>query len=117
MGLLDRLLGRTTQETSEVKLTRGPKSIFAEPGSEDVTFRKEASNVLGRAGSDLDFSSELQADYGCDELEVIELIQIAEDLWNASLMPKTFGDSEIRVAMEKFKTLDDIVNEAKTKAP
>ena len=95
--------------------SRGPKSVEAEPGNEYAKFSQEAATILGASVDDLEFSKELQSGYGCDELEVIELIQVAEDVWSASLMPNPFDVEDAKRATEEFRTLGDIVREAQSK--
>ncbi len=85
----------------------------AEPGEEDATFLKEVSVILERPAEEIDFTKAIQADYGCDELEVVEFIQIAEDVWGVSLMPSTFDGADVEKATKEFITLGDIVSASK----
>jgi len=97
--------------------SRGPKAVDAAPGDEYAKFLQEAAAILGTSADDLEISKELQSGYGCDELEVIELIQIAEDLWGTSLVPNAFNVEDAQRATRKFRTLRDIVNEAQLEQP
>ena len=74
--------------------SRGPKAVDAEPGDEYAKFLQEAATILGTSVDDLELSKELQSGYGCDELEVVELVRVAEDVWSTSLMPNPFGGGE-----------------------
>ena len=92
--------------------SRGPRAVEAAPGKERETFLNEVSTVLGRDPSELDVDLDLQEEYDCDELDVVECIQIAEDIWDVSLMPSPFTASDAEKALEKYKTLAIIVEEA-----
>jgi len=94
--------------------SRGPKAVETEPGGKYATFLKEAATILGQRAGSLDLSEELQSGYGCDELEIVELIQIAEDVWSISLMPTPFDTEDVKRATERFRTIGDIVNEAQS---
>jgi len=89
--------------------------VHAEPGEEDSSFLREAGPVLGCDADEIDMEKSILASYGCDELEVIELIQIAEDVWGVSLMPSTFEAKDVERAVRQFATCGDIINTAKTK--
>jgi hypothetical protein len=45
--------------------------------------------------------------YGCDELDVLECIQIAEDIWNVSLIPSPYS-AEVSEQLTKYRTLGSI---------
>ncbi len=115
MGLFRRLFGKRDTPASNVRFSRGPKAVDAEPGTEDATFLREAGVILGCEPDAVDFSKDLQADYGCDELEMVEFFQVAEDIWDISLLPNPFRVEDAERAIRKLRTLSDIVNAAKAK--
>ena len=108
-----RTIAKTRPGGVHISFSRGPKAVSAEPGEEDATFLKEVSVILERPAEEIDFTKAIQADYGCDELEVIEFIQIAEDVWGVSLMPSTFDGADVEKATKEFITLGDIVSASK----
>lgn len=73
------------RSANSVLVSRGPKAVQATPGEERETFIREVAAVLNRKTEDIDLSLDLQTDYGCDELDVIECIQIAEDVRNVTI--------------------------------
>jgi hypothetical protein len=52
---------------------------------------------------------DLQEGYGLDELEVIEIIQLAEDAWGLSLMPNPFTSADAEKAVSEYRTLGAII--------
>ena len=66
---------------------------------------------MKRKPEELDVSLELQRDYDCDELDVLECIQIAEDIWNISIIPSPYS-SEISIPIGKYRTLASILEAA-----
>ena len=95
--------------------TRGPKTVHAESGEENAVFLREVGMVLGCSAEEVDLTKSMQADYGCDDLDVLEFIQIAEDVWDVSLMPIPFEGADAENAIKKFITLKDIFSASKAK--
>jgi hypothetical protein len=52
----------------------------------------------------VDLGRDLWRNYGCDELDVLECIQTAEDIWNVSLVPSPYS-SEVSEQIERYRTL------------
>ena len=115
MGLFSKLFGKRGGSPDNIAISRGPKAVHAALGEEGATFRREAGVVLGCSAEEVDLTKAIQAGYGCDELEVIEFIQIAEDVWGVSLMPSTFDGVDAGKAIKEFITLGDIVSASKAK--
>ncbi|MHC4478488.1 MAG: hypothetical protein ACYTEL_22860 [Planctomycetota bacterium] len=115
MGLLGRLFGKRATPANDMCFSRGPKAVHAKPGTEEATFLREAGAILGCEGDAIDPSKGIQSDYGCGELDVFELIQIAEDVWGVSLMPAPFTAEDAESAVKKYRTLSHIVDAAKAR--
>jgi hypothetical protein len=118
MNFIRRLFGSgrkdaSSSESGDVIFTRGPQSLAAPPGKEDETFLSEVALLLECEPNELDMTRDLQEGYGLDELEVIEIIQIAEDAWGVSLMPNPFTVADSDKAMSEYRTLDAIINGCK----
>ena len=115
MGLFGKFFGKRDTPASGTGVWRGPKAVSAEPGTEDAAFLREAGAILRCDATAVDLSKDIHADYGCDELDVVELLQVAEDLWGVSLMPNPFQDDDVKRAVKTFRTLSDIIGAAKAK--
>ena len=113
MGVRDWLLGKRAASVDDVAFTRGPKSVHAEPGQEDATFLREAAVVLNREREAIDLSKDIVSEYGCDEIDLLVLVQVAEDVWDTTLMPNPMGAADAKELGQRFRTLGDIVAAAK----
>ena len=95
-------------------IVRGPKAVHAAKGSERETFIREVAKVLNKQSGEIDINLDLNKDYSCDELDVLECIQVAEDVWNVTIIPSPYT-SDISKQIYKFKTLASIIEAAKVK--
>jgi hypothetical protein len=99
----------------EVQFSRGPKSVNAIPGKEYETFLKEVATVVGCKPEEIDLNRQLQSGYGCDELDVVECIQIAEDVWNVSIVPNALYAQDASRIVQHYTTLNTIITDARRK--
>jgi hypothetical protein len=115
MGFFGRLLGQknTPRENpaKSVVVSRGPKAVHSPPGTERETFTHGVASILKRKLEEIDLGRDLWRDYGCDELDVLECIQIAEDIWNVSLVPSPYS-ADVSEQVAKYRTLASILEAA-----
>jgi hypothetical protein len=104
MSMFKKLFGKPDQFTHE-----SPNPVRAAPGAERQNFLSEAALVLGKPQAEIDAAKTLQGDYGCDELDVSECVQIAEEIWRVKLLPNPMTASEIEDLPARFPTLDAII--------
>jgi hypothetical protein len=118
MGFLRRVFGQKSRPTQDradaVVVSRGPKAVHSPPGAERETFTREIANLLRCKPEEVDLGRDLWQDYGCDELDVLECIQTAEDIWNVSLVPSPYSP-EVSEQIRRYQTLASIL-EAATRA-
>jgi hypothetical protein len=116
MGFLKKLFGLEKQQlqntVNDVVITRGPKAVSAEPGKEAETFLLETAEILKCKPMEIDLNRDLQKEYDCDELDVVEIIQIAEDVWNAQLMANPITIEDCERALSEYRTLSKIMDQA-----
>jgi hypothetical protein len=113
MGIRDWLLGRRSATGYDFAFTKEPKLVQAAPGQEDATFLREAAVVLACQREAIDLSKDIVSEYRCDQIGLIELVQVAEDVWGTPLMPNPIGAADAAQLGRRFRTLGDIVAAAK----
>jgi len=92
---------------------RTPNPQAAPPGQERATFLAKVAPVFGEGAGPLDAAKALQdGGYGCDELDVSELVQIAEEVWAVQLNPNPMRMSDFEAMLRRFPTLEAIMSEA-----
>ena len=92
---------------------RTPNPQAAPPGQERATFLANVAPVFGEGAGPLDAAKPLQdGGYGCDELDVSELVQIAEEVWAVQLNPNPMRISDFKAMLRRFPTLEAIMSEA-----
>jgi hypothetical protein len=109
-----RRLFRTTRGSKPgdaADISRGPKAIQSAPGAERETFIRETAALVGCKPEELDLVRDLQQGYGCDELDALECIQIAEDIWNVSILPNPLPP-DIAEQLGRYRTLASILQAA-----
>jgi hypothetical protein len=115
MGFLGRLLGQKSTPKKNagdsVIVSRGPKAVHSPAGAERETFAREIANILRCKPEEVDLGRDLWRDYGCDELDVLECIQTAEDIWNVSLVPSPYS-SKVSEQIGRYRTLASILEAA-----
>jgi hypothetical protein len=120
MGFLKRILSRRSDghsEANDVTFSRySPQPARSTPGQERQTYIQRVSKILGRPVAELDLAIPLIAKYGCDEMEVSECVQIAEEIWAVSLMPNPMHLSDYADMVKRFPSLEAIIGEAEQKA-
>jgi hypothetical protein len=90
-----------------------PNLQAAAPGQERATFLQKAAAVFAADATTLDAARPLQdGGYGCDELDVSELVQIAEEVWAVQLNPNPMRTSDFAAMVKRFPTLGAIMSEA-----
>jgi hypothetical protein len=119
MGFLKRLFGgRSEGRTAADEVTFSRSNVnptSAAPGQERQVYVQRVSAILGRPVAELDLATPLIAKYGCDEMEVSECVQIAEEIWGVSLMPNPMKVSDYADMVKRFPCLDAIIGEAERK--
>ncbi len=68
--------------------------------------------MLERPADALEPSATLLNEYSCDGMEVSECLQIAEEIWSASLMPNPMKESDHADMMKRFATLQAVIEKA-----
>ena len=96
------------------RMTPDPKP--APRGQERGDFLIRIKIVLGDEVGSIDTSKFLQADYGLDEMNVSECVQLAEEVWAVQLMPNPMRMEDYRVMLRRFPTLEAIIQEAEAAA-
>ena len=94
-------------------ISRGPsRPIRTKPGEERTTFLRQVATLLDTDYSSLDTTADLVEQYGVDELEVFEYVQIAEDVWRVVLNPNPMTDADFAEMRHRFTNLDAIITAA-----
>jgi len=102
------------ETTDEIVMSRGPRAVHAEPGRERETFTREVASILGCEPDAVDFSKNVWDGYDLDEIDVLEFIQIAEDVWQTTIIPSPYS-ADISDRVRSFSTLAAIVAAATRK--
>jgi hypothetical protein len=98
-----------------MEIWRGkPRQFRLEPGAERGVFLAEAAVVLEADPAQLDGGTTLTEEYGVDELEIFELVQIAEDIWRVRLNPNPMSAADFATMKGRFPTLDSIIDAARS---
>ena len=94
-------------------ISRGPRAVTAAPGEEERTFRREIAAILGSKPEELDLARDLWRS-GLDELDVYECIQVAEDIWNAALVPNPCPNYLFSELVRRYTTPASIMEMARS---
>jgi hypothetical protein len=120
MSFLKRLFGGRMAGSSEstgVSFSRySPQPAHSATGQERQTYIQRVAEILGRSSAELELDAPLISQYGCDEMEVSECVQIAEEIWSVALMPNPMQMSDYADIVKRFATLTEIIGEAERKS-
>jgi hypothetical protein len=105
------------RSSTPVFFRRTPNPKLAEAGQERATFLERVTIVLGADTGSPDPGKPLQdGGYGCDELDVSEIVQLAEEIWAVQLNPNPMTFSDFEAMVRRFPTLEAIMREAESAA-
>ena len=116
-NLIRRLFGVTT-ETGEREIARVRGGVLYRPPmrrralggrSAREVFLEAAAIALEVPTSDLSLDVSMVEEYGVDELQVLECVQAAEDVWGVRLLPETVSTQDLGGLLGRFKTLAALV--------
>ena len=88
----------------------------AESGRERQHYLQLIAQIMDHPPDELELDASLADRYGCDELDVSECVQCAEEAWGVQLMPNPMTTEDYAYMLRRFDTLQQIINEAERRA-
>lgn len=79
-------------------------------------FLEQAGMILDRDAGDIDTAASLEADYGCADLDILECVQAAEEVWGVQLCPNPMTAEDFDYLVKRLPTLQAIIADAERRA-
>lgn len=93
-----------------------PPTAPVPAGERRAALLQQASIILERDVSDIDVAASLEADYGCADLDILECVQAAEEIWGVQLCPNPMTAEDFDYLVKRLPTLQAIIADAERRS-
>ena len=97
--------------------TRGSPPTAAVPAAaRRQVFLEQASAILDCSPDHLDPDASLEESYGCADLDILECVQAAEEVWGVQLCPNPMSTADFDYLVKRLPTLRAVIADAERRS-